>query len=102
MFTAVLFIIMEETNMSTDRGMNKADVHVYNGVYHSAIKKKPIAAIWIDQIIILSEDRERQTSDIAYIVHQKNDTNQVCICLQNRNNHRLRIQTYGHQRRTER
>ena len=70
---------------------------MYTMVY---IKKKPTAAIWIDQIIILSDDRERQTSDIAYIVHQKNDTNQVCICLQNRNNHRLRIQTYGHQMRT--
>ena len=33
MFTAVLFIKMEDTNMSTDRGMNKADVHVYNGVH---------------------------------------------------------------------
>ena len=71
---------------ATDRGMNKAEVHVYSGMYHPAIKKKPSAATWIGQeIIILSEDRERQRSDIAYIVHQKNDTNQVCICLQNRN-----------------
>ena len=71
--------------MAPDRGMSKAEAHAYDGIHRPGIKKKAFAATGIDQEIILSEDRERQRSDIAYIAHQKSDTNQVCICLQNRN-----------------
>ena len=55
-FTAVLFIIMEETSMAPDRGMSKAGAHAYDGIHRPAIKKKAFAATWIDQEIILSEE----------------------------------------------
>ena len=70
--------------MAPDRGMSKAEAHAYDGIHRPGIKKKAFAATWIDQEIILSEDRERQRSDIAYIAHQKSDTNQVGFCFANR------------------
>ena len=49
--------------------------------YYSAIKKNEImlfAATWMDlQIIILSEDRERQISYITYMWNLKTDANEL-------------------------
>jgi len=56
--------------MSIYRGMDKKMWYIYTMEYYSAIKKNKImlfAATWMDlQIVVLSEDRERQ---IPYVIH---------------------------------
>ena len=54
-------------------------VSSYYGI-DSAIKKNEItssAATWMDLEIILSEEHQRQTYDIAYMWSLKNDTNEL-------------------------
>ena len=68
--------------MSIDKGMDKEDmVYIYTMEYYSVIKNEimPFAATWKDlEIIILSEDRERQISyDITYMRDLKYDTNEL-------------------------
>ena len=56
--------------MSIYRGMDKKMWYIYTMEYYSAIKKNKImlfAATWMDlEIVMLSEDRERQTSQIDH------------------------------------
>ena len=64
--------VMEVTSMPIDRWMNKEDVvHIYTMEYYSAIKNNeimPFAATWMDlESVILSEVRQRQIYDIAYM-----------------------------------
>ena len=50
--------------MSINRGMHKDVVHIYNGIFYSAIKKNevmPFGATWMDlENIILSEVSQRK------------------------------------------
>ena len=61
--------------------MDKEDeAHIYNGILLSHKKNEimPFAAISTHlEIIILSEVRERQVYDIAYMWNQKNDINEL-------------------------
>lgn len=52
-----------------------------NQQYYSAVKKEeimPFAVAWLDlETVVLSEVRQRQTHDIAYIFNPKNYTNKL-------------------------
>ena len=61
----------------------------------------PAAATLIDlEIIILSEVRERQVYDIAYMWNQKNDINELIY--KTEIDSQKQKQTYGYQRAKER
>ena len=70
--------------------------------YYSAIKKNeimPFVATWMGLDVILSEVRERQISyDITYMWNLKKKKIQMNLFTKQKQNHKLREQTYGYQR----
>ena len=97
----------EATQMSTDRGMDKDIVHMYNAILLSHKKNKImlLAATWTDlEIIILTEvsqTEERQVSyDIAYMCNlkKKKKKTQMNLFTKQKQTHRLRETNYGYQR----